>query len=117
MATNAQHAFTMISKDQQYLFHANEYIHLNIPQFASESSDARQRTAELLGKPKNHSELIEYLSDTSNASYPIYKTGQDADFTLHSVSVDLLNGELIFYADNPAQYNILHRCFNVTDCS
>eukprot|EP00483_Globobulimina_turgida_P008592 UN08610 len=89
VAYDALHAFTTIGEDEEWLFHANMYIHLNISQYPSESSVARQNKAAQLGKPHNLNDMLDYLGDVSNASWPIYKNGQENDFTLPSISVDL----------------------------
>merc|ERR1712146_503024 len=95
VATNGQHAFTILN-GSSYLFHANMYLHLDIPQYGSESSRARQHRAEELGKPNDVEQCLHNLGDESNASYPIYKTGQFNDYTLHTVSVDLPNAKSYF---------------------
>eukprot|EP01083_Nonionella_stella_P067553 178745_1 len=110
VAYHALHQFTVITSELQWLFHANMYVHLNISQVSSTSSVARENTAHALGKPASLDDMLDYLGNTVNASYPIYKDGQENDYTLHTLSVDLLAKRIVIYADNPKKRNVLYHC-------
>ena len=110
VAYDGLHAFTNVTATQEWLFHANQYIHLNISQYPSTSSVARENTARELGEPKDLNDMLNFLGDQSNKSYPIYKDGQGNDYTLHTMGIDLMKGSIDVYADNPKLRKGLYKC-------
>lgn len=111
VAMDGVHCFTNLSMtDTQWLFHANMYIHLNISQYSSASSIARENRAQQLGQPQNLEDAMDFLGDQMNESYPIYKSGQFNDYTLHTLTADLMNGHVNIYANNPTQKNQIYAC-------
>ena len=54
--------------------------------------------------------MLNFLGDECNKSYPIYITGQENDYTLHTMGIDLIKGTIDVYADNPKLRKGLYKC-------
>ena len=110
VASEGLHAFSNVSVDLEWLFHANMYLYLNVSQYPSDSSIARQNEANKMGKPQSLEDAMDFLGDESNASYPIYKSGQFDDYTLHTTTADLMSGSVNIYANNPRYKDKIYAC-------
>eukprot|EP01084_Bolivina_argentea_P065567 119507_1 len=116
VAYNGLHAFTIINKTNDWTFHANQYIHLDIEQYVNVDSIARQNVAKELGKPMDLNMMLNDLGNTQNDTYPIYMSGNDGrTYTLHTFGIDLLNRNIKIYTDNPRNRIVLYEC-NVDEC-
>ncbi|KAH9608446.1 hypothetical protein KSS87_019321 [Heliosperma pusillum] len=56
-------------------FHANMYLHLQVPQVQDENSKTRQERAALLPK-ETKDDFLSLLGNTDDKKYPIYMTGE-----------------------------------------
>ncbi|PKI66251.1 hypothetical protein CRG98_013332 [Punica granatum] len=56
-------------------FHANMYLHLQVPQVHDENSITRQKRAATLPK-RSKEDFLSVLGDTEDAKYPIFMTGK-----------------------------------------
>jgi len=68
--------------------HFNQYIYLNVSQLPDQSSVHRMERYETL-KPKTYKEIINFLGDTTDSQYPVYRTGNaDQTWTLATMVID-----------------------------
>lgn len=83
-------------------FHANHYLDMGIEQTISKSSERRVLAAKKHNVRDKRS-LLESLSDTSDADFPIYQTakGNSRIVTLCTALFDLDKKELVIYHSNP----------------
>lgn len=89
---------------EDYTFHFNIYLRLNVPQHVGASSVARMKAAKSLPIPQDTDSIFRILGDTSNSSYPIYRNGNPPDgiatLTTAVFKVPLSSGNLRTSSDN-----------------
>ncbi|XP_062074483.1 uncharacterized protein LOC133778540 [Humulus lupulus] len=87
-------------------FHANMYLHLQVPQLQDENSISRQRKAAVL--PKNTTEeILAVLGDSEDPKYPIYMTGPTL-YTLCTAVIDVDQQTLSIIQGNPHKREVSH---------
>jgi hypothetical protein len=102
-ASNARSSTRKIAMEP--FFHANMYLHLQVPQVANETSLYRQKRAEQLPK-LSKMEILSLLGNVSDEPYPIYMQGPIL-ITLCTVLFDLQNETWTVYRGNP-QEQVIH---------
>ncbi|GJP48539.1 hypothetical protein CLOM_g7828 [Closterium sp. NIES-68] len=79
----------------EYIFHANAYTRLHLPQKMGPSSHRREATARRLGAPTGTRDILNILSSADDKDYPIfnegkvYEAGGPVIHTLHSALFNL----------------------------
>jgi len=83
--------------------HVNMYRHLSVPQFTEASSVHRMARHKQLGKIRSISEAFEFLGDTADPKYPVYRDGNPPDCcsTLATAFFNTRNGTLDIWLENP----------------
>ncbi|KNA16067.1 hypothetical protein SOVF_092540 [Spinacia oleracea] len=72
--TASKNRFSVYEVNATPFFHANMYLHLQVPQIQDENSRSRQeRAASLLKESKD--DFLSLVGDTDDKRYPIYMTG------------------------------------------
>ncbi|CAK9202866.1 unnamed protein product [Sphagnum troendelagicum] len=102
-ASNARSSTRNIAMEP--FFHANMYLHLQVPQVANETSLYRQKRAEQLPK-LSKMEILSLLGNATDEPYPIYMQGPTL-ITLCTVLFDLQNETWTVYRGNP-QEQVIH---------
>ncbi|KAH9544505.1 hypothetical protein CY35_13G124600 [Sphagnum magellanicum] len=102
-ASNARSSTRNIAMEP--FFHANMYLHLQVPQVANETSLYRQKRAEQLSK-LSKMEILSLLGNVSDEPYPIYMQGPTL-ITLCTVLFDLQDETWTVYQGNP-QEQVIH---------
>ncbi|OMP11625.1 Peptidase C45, acyl-coenzyme A:6-aminopenicillanic acid acyl-transferase [Corchorus capsularis] len=87
-------------------FHANMYLHLQVPQVHDENSISRQNRAAVLPQGSK-TDFLSLLGDTENKKYPIYMTGPTL-YTLCTAVFDLDEKTLTIVEGNPKKGKASH---------
>ncbi|XP_031402552.1 uncharacterized protein LOC116212106 isoform X2 [Punica granatum] len=87
-------------------FHANMYLHLQVPQVHDENSITRQKRAATLPK-RSKEDFLSVLGDTEDAKYPIFMTGPTL-YTLCTALMDLDQQTMSIIQGNPKNGEISH---------
>ncbi|KAK9698507.1 hypothetical protein RND81_08G109600 [Saponaria officinalis] len=87
-------------------FHANMYLHLQVPQVQDENSKARQVKAASLPK-ETKEDFLSVLGNTDYKKYPVYMTGPTL-YTLCTAVFDLDTPSLSIIEGNPKKGNTTH---------
>ncbi|KAF4354793.1 hypothetical protein F8388_017997 [Cannabis sativa] len=87
-------------------FHANMYLHLQVPQLQDENSISRQRKAAVLPKTTKE-EILAVLGDSEDPKYPIYMTGPTL-YTLCTAVIDIDRQTLSIIQGNPHKNEVSH---------
>jgi hypothetical protein len=76
-----------------YSFHMNEFLRLEAAQTPDPSSAHRLARAEAMAAPTDVASVLDILGDTTDPSYPIYRTGAPPDeyATLATATFELFN--------------------------
>jgi len=96
-----------VTKDVSPTFHANEYLRMkDVPQDEANLhlTSARHRHATFLhtAPPKDKTDLLNFLGDTSDATFPVFRRNDTTqEFTLVTVAFDVVSGTAEFYRANP----------------
>ncbi len=91
------------------LFHANQYILLDIPQVIGNSSAHRTARAQQMVPPITPADALVALGDQHDAAYPMFhdeashRAGDLSDWTIASALFDLRRGMMRVYWGNPAK--------------
>ncbi|KAL5551900.1 hypothetical protein UlMin_002076 [Ulmus minor] len=87
-------------------FHANMYLHLQVPQVQDENSISRQRKASVLPK-STKKDILAVLGNSEESKYPIYMTGPTL-YTLCTALIDMDEQTLSIIQGNPQKGEVSH---------
>ncbi|KAL9230975.1 hypothetical protein vseg_006256 [Gypsophila vaccaria] len=104
--TASKYRISVHEIDSTPFFHANMYLHLQVPQVQDENSKARQARAALLPK-ETKDDFLSVLGNTDDSKYPVYMTGPTL-YTLCTAVFDLDTPSLSIIQGNPKEGNSTH---------
>lgn len=104
--TASRKRFSVYEIDATPFFHANMYLHLQVPQIQDENSRSRQKRAASLPK-ESKDDFISLLGDKDDKRYPIYMTGPTL-YTLCTAIFDLDGPTLSIIEGNPREGKVTH---------
>ncbi|XP_066265880.1 beta-alanyl-dopamine/carcinine hydrolase-like [Branchiostoma lanceolatum] len=86
-----------------HYYHYNMYDHLDTPQWRTPSSQHRKARADEMEAAKTVQDVLNFLGDTKDPDYPVYRTGTMKDLVITATTAvfDLEAGELEIYTGNP----------------
>ncbi|KAL2926370.1 Xaa-Pro dipeptidase 2 [Bienertia sinuspersici] len=104
--TASKNRFSVYEINATPSFHANMYLHLQVPQVQDENSRSRQERAASLQKETKH-DFLSILGDVEDEQYPIYMTGPTL-YTLCTALFDLDGPTLLIIEGNPKEGKVTH---------
>ncbi|XP_047739657.1 uncharacterized protein LOC108665674 isoform X2 [Hyalella azteca] len=94
----------------EHFMHANKYLRLSVPEdleYEDASSSHRHARAQACPEPDCRAALLELLSDTQDAEYPIFREGQEGVSTVTLGIFDIREGTWSLYMKNPRTSSLL----------
>ncbi|GIL88135.1 hypothetical protein Vretifemale_16148 [Volvox reticuliferus] len=90
-------------QDNTWYYHANAYMRLPQRQKLDNSSVHREARFAQFTMPAGPADVLEMLGDTSDAKFPVYRTGDYGGlvYTLCTVLYDLSGSRMMVYRGNP----------------
>ena len=100
-----------------HMYHANEYLYLNVSQSPSKDSDWRMQRAATFAIPASRDEVVQIMGDTLTAEWAgnvsIYQQGAavgDTGYTMHTVFFDMVARTVTAFKGNPKRQSEVFSC-------